>query len=104
MPTGPGHRPPEPGRKVLAPLTQALAATEGYAFPSAHAATAAAAFGVLAYLGAARLRSWAAHVAVWAVAATLTPLVGISRVYLGVHGRPISSAAGPSESCGWPSK
>ena len=67
------------------PLTQALAATDGYAFPSAHAATAAAALGVLAYLGAARLRSWAAQVAAWAGAATLTALVGISRVYLGVH-------------------
>ena len=67
------------------PLTEALAATDGYAFPSAHAATAAAAFGILAYLCAARLRSWAARVAVWAGAATLTALVGISRVYLGVH-------------------
>ena len=33
----------------------------------------------------ARLRSWAAQVTVWAGAATLTALVGISRVYLGVH-------------------
>ena len=41
--------------------------------------------GILAYLCAARLRSWAAQVAVWAGAATLTALVGISRVYLGVH-------------------
>jgi membrane-associated phospholipid phosphatase len=67
------------------PLHDALAAADGYAFPSGHAATAAAAFGVLAYLIAAGLRWWAARVAVWAAAAMLTVLVGISRVYLGVH-------------------
>jgi membrane-associated phospholipid phosphatase len=67
------------------PLDEALGAADGYAFPSAHAATAAAALGVLAYLCAGRLRSWGAQVAVWAGATTLTALVGISRVYLGVH-------------------
>ena len=67
------------------PLDDALAAADGHAFPSAHAAAAAAVFGVLAYLCAARLRSWSARVAVWAGAAMLTALVGISRVYLGVH-------------------
>jgi membrane-associated phospholipid phosphatase len=44
-------------------LDEALAAAEGHAFPSAHAA-AAALFGVLAYLCAAPLRSWSARVAV----------------------------------------
>ena len=67
------------------PLNGALAAAEGHAFPSAHAAVAAAVFGVLAYLYAARFRSWSARVAVWAGAGMLTMLVGISRVYLGVH-------------------
>ena len=67
------------------PLDEALAAADGHAFPSAHAATAAAVFGTLAYPYAARLRSWSARVAVWAAAAMLTALVGISRVYLGVH-------------------
>lgn len=67
------------------PLRDALAPADGYAFPSAHAATAAAAFGVLAYLVAIRLRHWNAQVAVWACAAMLTALVGMSRVYLGVH-------------------
>ena len=42
-------------------------------------------FGVLAYLFAARLRPWSVRVAVWAGAAMLTALVGISRIYLGVH-------------------
>ena len=67
------------------PLDDALAAAEGHAFPSAHAATAAAVFGVLAYLCAARLRPWSVRVAVWAGAVVLTALVGISRIYLGVH-------------------
>lgn len=67
------------------PLRDALAPAEGYAFPSAHAATAAAAFGVLACLAAMWLRRWGAQVTVWACATTLTTLVGISRVYLGVH-------------------
>jgi membrane-associated phospholipid phosphatase len=67
------------------PLAHALAAADGYAFPSGHAAVAAAAFGVLAWLCTARLRSWAGRVAIWVVAAVLAALVGISRVYLGVH-------------------
>jgi len=67
------------------PLSGALAAADGYAFPSAHAATAAAAFGIVACLFAGPLRSWPGQVAVWAGAAMLTTLVGISRVYLGVH-------------------
>jgi membrane-associated phospholipid phosphatase len=67
------------------PLSGALAAADGYAFPSGHAATAAAAFGVLAFLCSAPLRGWAARVAVRAGAAVLAALVGISRIYLGVH-------------------
>ena len=67
------------------PLGGALAAADGYAFPSGHAAAAAAAFGVLALLCSGPVRSQAARVAVWASAAMLTTLVGISRIYLGVH-------------------
>jgi membrane-associated phospholipid phosphatase len=67
------------------PLSGALAAADGYAFPSGHAATAAAAFGVLAFLCAGSVRAWAARVAIWAGAAMLATLVGISRIYLGVH-------------------
>ncbi len=67
------------------PLAQAVAAADGYGFPSGHAAAAAAACAAIAWLGTLRLASWRARTAVWVVAAMLAALVGISRVYLGVH-------------------
>jgi undecaprenyl-diphosphatase len=67
------------------PLAQAVAAAGGYGFPSAHAAAAAAVCGAAAWLCSVRMRSWRARIAVWAAAAMLAGLVGISRVYLGVH-------------------
>jgi undecaprenyl-diphosphatase len=67
------------------PLAQAMAAADGYGFPSAHAAAAAAVCGAAAWLCSVRMRSWRARVAVWAAAVMLAALVGISRVYLGVH-------------------
>lgn len=67
------------------PLVHAVAAADGYGFPSAHAAAAAAVCGAAAWVCSARIRSWQGRVAVWAVAAMLAALVGISRVYLGVH-------------------
>jgi membrane-associated phospholipid phosphatase len=67
------------------PLAQAVAAADGYGFPSGHAAAAAAVCGAVAWLCSVRMRSWRARIAVWAAAAMLAALVGISRVYLGVH-------------------
>lgn len=67
------------------PLAQAVAAADGFGFPSGHAATAAAVCGAAAWLCSTRMRSWRARTAVWAGAAMLAVLVGISRVYLGVH-------------------
>jgi undecaprenyl-diphosphatase len=67
------------------PVALAVAAADGYGFPSGHAAAAAAVCGAAAWLCSLRLRSWWARVAVWAAAAMLAALVGISRVYLGVH-------------------
>jgi membrane-associated phospholipid phosphatase len=54
-------------------------------FPSGHALYAASIFGGLAALLSPRLKHHALRVAVWVVAISLILLVGLSRVYLGVH-------------------
>lgn len=54
------------------------------AFPSGHAAASAACFGALAYWAVLNLRRpWS--VVAWAGAALIVALVGVTRVYLGVH-------------------
>lgn len=67
------------------PLAHAVVAADGFGFPSGHAAAAAAVCGAVAWLCSMRMRSWWGRIALWAVAAMLAALVGISRVYLGVH-------------------
>jgi membrane-associated phospholipid phosphatase len=67
------------------PQAQAVAAADGYGFPSGHAAAAAAVCAAIAWLLTLRLPSWRHRTAVWVVAAMLAALVGLSRVYLGVH-------------------
>ena len=63
---------------------EALATAGGYAFPSGHSATAVALYGALALIvarhGDARVRR-----AAIAAAVALSVLVGVTRVYLGVH-------------------
>lgn len=54
-------------------------------FPSGHALYAASVFGGLAALLSPRLKHPALRLAVWSVAIALVLLVGVSRVYLGVH-------------------
>ena len=54
-------------------------------FPSGHALYAASVFGGLAVLLTARMESRLLQLIVWLVAISLILLVGISRVYLGVH-------------------
>jgi undecaprenyl-diphosphatase len=56
-----------------------------HSFPSGHAFFAASFFGGLAALVAGRVRSRALRALVWIVAIGLILLIGISRVYLGVH-------------------
>jgi undecaprenyl-diphosphatase len=54
-------------------------------FPSGHALYAASVFGGLAVLLTARIRNLLLQLAIWLVAISLILLVGLSRVYLGVH-------------------
>ena len=56
-----------------------------YSFPSGHAAGATLFYGVLAAYLCCRLASWRWRVVVVALAALLVALVGLSRIYLGVH-------------------
>ena len=56
-----------------------------HSFPSGHAFFAASFFGGLAVLVSGRVRSSALRLAVWIVALSLVLLIGLSRVYLGVH-------------------
>lgn len=56
-----------------------------HSFPSGHAIFAASFFGGLAVLVSDRVESTALQVAIWVVALALILLVGMSRVYLGVH-------------------
>jgi undecaprenyl-diphosphatase len=72
------HRPrPEAFFGLMDPST--------YSFPSGHALTATCFYGALAALLAARTRPLAAKAGLWALAAALAALIGLSRVYLGVH-------------------
>lgn len=54
-----------------------LVGAQGYGFPSGHAQTAVVVWGVLA--------SWVRSGWTWAAAAVLAFLIGLSRIYLGVH-------------------
>jgi undecaprenyl-diphosphatase len=56
-----------------------------YSFPSGHALFSICFWGVLAAVVTARVRSLAARIAIWAVAGAAMSLLGLSRIYLGVH-------------------
>ena len=71
------ERPPVSGALISPP--------GGYSLPSGHALAALLLYGVLAFLLVRSLRSRSARVAVATGAAVLIAMVGLSRVYLGVH-------------------
>lgn len=56
-----------------------------HSFPSGHALFAASFLGGLAVLVSARVHGWLLRVAIWVAAIVLILLIGLSRVYLGVH-------------------
>ena len=60
-------------------------APQSFSFPSGHALVATCFFGGIAVLLSHRLRGRLARILVWASALFLILLIGVSRVYLGVH-------------------
>ena len=67
------------------PTFQWIGTASGSSFPSGHAADAVAVYGVLAALLAAATPFWTRKVGVWVAAAVICAVVGMSRLYLGVH-------------------
>ena len=66
-------------------LTVALVSAHSYSFPSGHAMGSFVTFGALAYIALRQHWTWGARSASLALALTIVVLVGVSRVYLGVH-------------------
>lgn len=62
-----------------------VAVANGFSFPSGHSAQAVATYGALAWLVARGLAGRSSRVAAWLAAAVMVLLIGVSRMYLGVH-------------------
>lgn len=58
---------------------------ESYSFPSGHALGSFCFYGILAWLITTRLKSSGLKILIWISAAALILLIGLSRIYLGVH-------------------
>ncbi len=71
-----------------------------YSFPSGHAITSVCFFGALAAILAVRTRSTALKTVLWSAAAALAGLIGLSRIYLGVH-HPTDVLAGYAAAVVW---
>ncbi len=73
------------GRARPLPLFDFYPSPHSYSFPSGHALFATCFFGGVAVLTSHRFRHPVTQVAVWVVAVLAIALIGISRIYLGVH-------------------
>jgi len=66
-------------------FAQPLIPESGYSFPSGHALESVIAYGLLAYFAILVLQSWRAKTGAVCLATLLVGLIGLSRLYLGVH-------------------
>lgn len=71
-----------------------------YSFPSGHALSAACFYGMLALLVAARVQRLSYRLAIWMACSAMIVMIGVSRIYLGVH-YPSDVAAGYATACVW---
>ena len=62
-----------------------LSPPETYSFPSGHSLTSACFFGALAAILTARIKSKRLRAIIWIVATSMFLLIGLSRIYLGMH-------------------
>lgn len=62
-----------------------VAVPDSFSFPSGHTLYSSCLFGTLAVIISGRVGAVSARVAAWSAAVALVVLVGLSRVYLGVH-------------------
>src|SRR5260370_36869525 len=76
------------------------AAPHSWSFPSGHSLFSFCIYGVLAGLFIARVKSWPLKIAIWCAAAALIGMIGLSRIYLGVH-YPSDVLAGYLAWAGW---
>jgi undecaprenyl-diphosphatase len=67
------------------PVEHRLVEEVGYSFPSGHSMVAFAFYGILAFLLWRHLRTRTARSVVILLAIAMTLLIGVSRIYLGVH-------------------
>ena len=58
---------------------------DSYSFPSGHSLFSVCFYGVLAWLITARITNRSAQISIWSLAVSLVLLIGLSRIYLGVH-------------------
>ncbi|MGI6093647.1 MAG: phosphatase PAP2 family protein [Veillonellaceae bacterium] len=67
------------------PDTLPLIDIGGYSFPSGHAMVSVCCYGLLAFLTIRSLASWRSKVIVFIITSIVVTVVGISRIYVGVH-------------------
>ena len=67
------------------PLAFFGATPNSYSFPSGHALGSLCFYGVLAAILAPLARGWGAKLCIWIATVLLVGMIGLSRIYLGVH-------------------